>query len=293
MKESIIKAGEIAQKVKTFARKLIEKDMPLVEIADKIEAKIVELGGKVAFPTNLSINDIAAHFTPTADDTTLATGLLKIDLGVQVDGYTADTAFSLDLEDSDQNKKLIKAAEDALEKAIELVKSQKEKTKLNEIGKIIQQTIEEEELSPIINLSGHSIDEYDLHSGITIPNVDNKNTNEIEKGIRAIEPFATSGSGKVYDGKPSGIYVLQQPKNLRSPLAREVISYIMEEYQTLPFCERWIVNKFGARARLALKQLEDNESLHQFAQLIEASHEPVAQAEHTLLIDDKEVKVVS
>jgi len=83
--------------------------MPLLEIAEKIENKIIELGGKMAFPTNLSINNIAAHYTPSYDDKSLAHGLLKIDLGVHIDGWIADTAFSMDLEDSEENKKLIQS----------------------------------------------------------------------------------------------------------------------------------------------------------------------------------------
>ena len=103
--EKIIKAGKIASQVRENARQFIKKGMPLLEIAEKIENEIVKLGGKPAFPTNLSINEIAAHYTPSYDDKTIATGLLKIDLGVHINGYIADTAFSMDLENSEKNKK--------------------------------------------------------------------------------------------------------------------------------------------------------------------------------------------
>src|SRR3989338_9223128 len=122
-KEKILKAGKIACEVKSWIKPQIKKDMPLIEIAEKIEAKIVELGGKPAFPVNLSINEIAAHYTPSHDDKTKAHGLLKVDFGVHIDGWIADNAFSVDLENSEENKKLIKASEEALENAIELIKS--------------------------------------------------------------------------------------------------------------------------------------------------------------------------
>jgi methionyl aminopeptidase len=282
-KEKILQAGKIAQKVKKYAKEIIKPDMPLLKIAELIEDKIVELGGKPAFPTNLSINEIAAHFTPSSNDETKAHGLLKIDLGVHVDGWTADTAFSLDLENSKENKKLISTAEKALENAQSKIQ---ENTTTSEIGKIIQQTIESENLSPIINLSGHSMEQYDLHAGITIPNIETKNEIPIKKGLYAIEPFTTNGSGKVHDGKPSGIYLLLEPKNTRSPIAREVLDYIMQEYQTLPFCERWVTKKFGSKALIALKQLEQQEILHHFPQLIENSKAKVAQAENTILIQE-------
>lgn len=283
--EKIIQAGKIASEIKKYIRPFIKKDVSLLEIAEKIESKIFELGGRPAFPTNLSINEIAAHFTPTYDDKTPALGLLKIDLGVHIDGWTADTAFSVDLENSEENKKLISASEKALENALKIFK---EKIKLKEIGRIIQNTIEEDfALSPIINLSGHSMEKYDLHSGITIPNINNNSDVEIEKGLYAIEPFATSGNGKVYDGKPSGIYVLISEKNVRSPIAREVLDFIIEEYQTLPFCSRWLIKKFGTKALFGLKQLEENGNLHQFAQLVEVSKNKVAQSEDTVLINSE------
>ncbi|MBT3405364.1 type II methionyl aminopeptidase [archaeon] len=288
--EKIIQAGKIATQVKEYAKSFIKKDMLLLEIAKKIESKIEKLGGKSAFPTNLSINEIAAHYTPTFDDETKAHGLLKIDLGVHIDGWVADTAFSVDLENSEKNKKLIYAAEAALKNAIDLI--QKEKTTLGEIGKTIQETIEAEGFSPILNLSGHSMEQYDLHAGITIPNINTQNQTELTDGLYAIEPFSTTGSGKVQDGRPSGIYQIIDDKNTRSPIAREILSYITEEHGSLPFCERWLIKKFGTKAKIALHQLESQGILHQYPQLIEISKEKVAQAENTILIT-KDKKIVT
>ena len=133
--QKILKAGKIASEVRAYAKSFIKPNMKLLEIAEKIEDKIVKLGGKPAFPTNLSINEIAAHYTPSYNDETLAHGLLKVDFGVHVDGWTADIAFSLDLEASSLNKKLISASEEALKKALETAK---ENISISEIGKIIQ-----------------------------------------------------------------------------------------------------------------------------------------------------------
>ena len=294
--EKIIKVGKIASEVKEYAKKIIKKDMLLLEIAEKIENKIIELGGKPAFPVNLSINEIAAHYTPSYDDKSTAEGLLKVDLGVHIDGWIADTAMSIDLENSENNKKLIQTSKDALEIAIELVSqkiSKKEILTTGEIGEKIQETIESKELSPIINLSGHQIEQYNLHAGLTIPNIGNKSTERISPGFYAIEPFVTNGNGKIRDGKPSGIYILTNPKTPRTLIAREVLNYISEEYQTLPFCPRWLVKKFGAKTLFALKQLEENENLHQFPQLVESSNSKVAQTEHTILIDEGKVIVTT
>ena len=284
-KEKIIQAGKIASQIKKEIKPEIKLGMPLVEIAEKIESRIKELGGKPAFPVNLSINEVAAHFTPSHDSEEKAEGLLKVDFGVHVDGWTADNAFSLDLEGSEENKKLIEAAEAALEKAQEKIQTE---IKTSEIGKTIQEEVESKNLSPIMNLSGHSIDQYDLHSGITIPNINDKTNIELKEGLYAIEPFTTSGNGKVHNGKPSGIYQLIEKKNTRSPTAREVLNYIAEEYNTLPFCTRWLVKKFSTKAIIALKQLEEQGIVHHYPQLIETSKAKVAQAENTVLLTDKE-----
>jgi len=288
-KSNLLKAGEIAKEVKAFARSIAKKGVPLFEIASKIDDKIAELGGKPAFPVNLSINEIAAHSTPGPNDETKASGLLKIDVGVQIEGYVADTAFSMDLENSKKNKKLIKAAEDALKKSVEIFSFG---TKIGFIGSVIEKTITSHGFEPVRNLSGHSIAHFDLHSGLTIPNHNNESEQRIEDGVFAVEPFATDGSGKVREGRPSGIYHLERAGNVRDPFAREVLNYIKEEYQTLPFCIRWIHKKFGSRALIAMKRIEEAGLVHHYPQLIESGNGVVAQAEHTIFIDGSE-KIVT
>ena len=280
--ENLKKAGEISKQVKIFARSIIKKGDLLVEIAEKIEKKIVELGGKPAFPVNLSINEIAAHATPSLNEETKAHGLLKVDIGVHIEGYSADTAFSLDLENSSENKKLIDAAELALQKAVEIFSFG---VKFREVGAIIEKTIKSHGAEPIRNLSGHSIGHYDLHSGMNVPNHDNFSEQTIENDVYAIEPFATTGHGQVIDGKKSGIYHLEKAGTVRDPFAREILNYIKEEYKTLPFCVRWLEKKFSSRALIAMKRIEEAGLVHHYNQLIEKDRKPVAQAEHTIIIE--------
>jgi methionyl aminopeptidase len=291
--EKIIEAGKIAKQTVEYAKTIIQKGTPLLEIAEKIEAKIRELGGKPAFPTNLSINEIAAHYTPSDNDNRIAEGLLKVDLGVSLNGWTSDTAFSLDLENNEENKQLIESAELALTNALKKIEEKGKEITTSEIGKEIQKTIEEKNHSPIINLSGHSMEQNNLHAGITIPNIKNSQNLKLGNGLYAIEPFSTNGNGRVKDGGPSEIYCLIDSRTPRNPKAREILSFIEKEYNTLPFCSRWITKKFGIMSKIILRQLEENSNLHRFPQLIEISGAKVAQAEHTVLIEKGKVTITT
>lgn len=278
--EDYKKAGEIAKKIVEYAKNLIKPDMLLVEIAQKIEKETIKLGAQPAFPVNLSINDIAAHYHPALEDETKAHGLLKIDIGIHINGFIADTAFSLDLTPDKKYKDLIKASEDALSEALSILNNN---PTLNDIGLAIQQIIQRKGFSPIVNLSGHELGQYNIHAGITIPNHGNNNPNKIEPGAYAIEPFATTGDGKIYEGPAGNIYQILTPKNTRSPTARKIMEYVWEKYQTLPFSLRELQEKFGNMSRLAIKELEQNKIIHSYPQLIEISHHPVSQAEHTFI----------
>jgi len=289
-KDNFIKAGKIASQVVAYARELIKRDMPLLEIANKIEDKILELKAKPAFPVNLSIDETAAHDTPAFNDTRVASGLLKVDIGAHMEGCIADIAFSLDLDNNDENKKLIKAAEEALKNACDKIN---EGVSTREIGAVIEKTIKSYGFEPIHNLSGHSIEPWSLHSGITMPNHDNSRDIKLEPGVYAIEPFATTGLGTVRDGKPSGIYRIERELPVRDAFAREVLAFIYEEYRTLPFCSRWIQKRFGSRGLLALRRIEEAGIVHHYPQLIESSGKKVSQAEHTLLIDKDKKKIIT
>lgn len=288
--DKIIKAGKIAQELRRYAKEIVVKGKSLYEIAILIDDKIHSLGAKPAFPVNLSINEVAAHYTPSYGDSGVAHGLIKIDIGISVDGYIADTAFSVDLENSAENKKLIESAEAAVNVSVSEFDIGK---KLTDIGKKISDEIAKNGFTSISNLSGHSIERFVVHAGWTVPNYDSGQTDILEEGLYATEPFATNGHGRVRDGGKSGILRIDSDSNIRDRFAREVLAWIADEYKSLPFASRWIYKKFGARGMLALRQLEQAGILYQYPQLIEVSGGKVAQAEHTVLLLEDGTKFVT
>lgn len=284
-------AGKNAAIVLNYAKRITKPEISLLEIAQKVELKIQELKVKCAFPINLSINEIAAHSTPSFNDEETANGLLKIDVGISVDGYIGDTALSIDLTPEHKYKELIKASEEALKEAIKNVKENEE---IKNIGKAIQKAISSFGFAPVRNLSGHEIKQYNLHAGLTIPNYDNGSSLRLKKDmIIAIEPFATTGEGIIQDGRQSGIYKFIEKRNVRDSESRKILDFIYNEYNELPFSARWLINKFGSRALISLKMLEQANALHHYRQLVEKTKMPVSQAEHTVLVTEKGCEILT
>ena len=239
-----VKAGEIAKEIKSFAAGLIKPGVKLIDIAEAIDAKIFELGGEPAFPVNLSLNEIAAHYTPAPRDETKAEGILKIDIGVAVDGFIADTAFSVDLTSDGKYKEMLELNEKLLAAATAVIKDGVE---VHEVGDACQDTLEEwndekgSSFAVIKSLCGHSLAQGSIHAGLTISNYRNENKTKLDESAFAVEPFVTTGVGDIYEGAPGGIYVLQSDGTVRDRDARTILAHIKEKYGTLPFCMRWLV----------------------------------------------------
>jgi methionyl aminopeptidase len=283
--ESYKKAGEIASEVRKFAQELIKPGMKLIEIAKSIDIKIIELGGMPAFPVNLSLNEIAAHYTPESGDETLADGILKVDLGVEIGGYIADCAFSIDLTEDKEFEVMIAANKRLLEAANEVIRPE---MKVGDVGTAIQKVLgeinKENDFSIIRGLSGHTLDKDNIHAGITISNYENDNNKKLDDLAFAIEPFLTTGSGEIYEGKPGGIYVLQADYPVRDPKARKLLVFVKRHYKTRPFCVRWLEKAGFEKIKPILEILTKQGVLHNFPVLVEKTKAPVSQAEDTFII---------
>jgi methionyl aminopeptidase len=279
------KAGKIAAEALDYGKGLIKKGASLLEVSDKIENKISKLGGKPAFPVQISCDYFAAHYCADPDEKTIFKNqVVCLDIGVHINGAIGDNATTVDL--SGEHQDLIKAVKEALKAAEKVLKIG---VQVNQIGKVIQETIQSFDLSPIKNLSGHGLELYNIHTKPTVPNFDNGNKEKLKKGqVVAIEPFATNGVGMIYEGERANCFALTKAKPVRSPFAREILNFIAEEYQTLPFTTRWLSKKFGlGKTNLALKELVNKGIVDKFPPLPEKNKGLVAQEEKTFLIDEK------
>lgn len=281
--EKWIKAGKIASEVREWSKSLIKPGAKLLDIANAIEDKIRQKGAFPAFPVNLSLNEIAAHYTPVLNDSiVLSDQILKVDIGVCFEGAIGDTAYTIDL--SGKRTKLVEASQQALANAAKMLKIG---LPIAEIGRVVEETITSYGFQPIRNLSGHGIALYQIHTSPSIPNYDTKEKVVLEKGmIIAIEPFASSGEGRIKDAGETVIFEEISHRAVRSPLARQMMQDI-EAFHHVPFARRWLDEKYGlGKVSLALAQLKMNGNVHGHAPLVEVSKGMVSQAEHTFLIDE-------
>jgi methionyl aminopeptidase len=270
-------AGDIASKILRRGAKEIREGVSYLEVVESIEVQVGEEGAALAFPLNLSLNEDAAHDTASPDDVRVFSrgDVAKLDLGVQVDGYIADTATTVDL---GNNSFLLEASEKALDAAIKAVRPG---TTAGELGAAVQKEIENRGYLPISNLTGHGLDRYILHRSPTIPNIGVNGGVVLEEGmVFAIEPFATTGSGHVGEKNRKEIYSQISQKPVRTPIARNILNTVKER-NGLPFARRWLIEK---KTDIALSVLVRSQILHVYPVLSDISGSLVSQHEHTVIV---------
>ncbi len=292
--EDYINAGKVAAEVRENVRKKNWIGKTVFEICEEVESEIIKRGAKCAFPVNTSLNEVAAHYTAEPDDqkTILETDLLKIDLGVQINGYIADTAVTVCYDP--RYDSLVNAAEDALQNAMSMIKIG---VKASDIGRTIEKTIRQLGFKPIANLSGHSLDQYTIHAGRSIPNIWSIGSFSLSGTVAyACEPFVTleKGLGIVREGKIKNIFSLVSRKKTKNSESDEMLDFIWENFNQLPFTLRWFLKKWEERkARELLEFLIKKKVVKAYPVLLEAKAQPVAQAEHTFIPTDTDVTITT
>ena len=296
MIESYIKSGKLASKIRDEASKMIKEGTLVIDLVEYVESEILKTGAQIAFPCNVSLNEVAAHYTSPANDQTVihAGDMVKLDLGTMIDGYIADTAVTVIAEGNisenytqdeiNLHEEIVEASAAGLEAAIATVRAGIEVSK---IGAAVHEAISEYHLNPIFNLTGHSLEQNNLHAGISIPNYDNHDNYVLDEGQAiAIEPFATNGEGIVNDTPGQYIFSYMANKPFRMKTTQKVLKYIQHNHAYVPFSGRWITSEFGERkGNIALKQLSEAMAIYPYAPLREKQDCFVSQKEHTVIVE--------
>ena len=287
-------SGKILRESREEMKQFVREGMTAIDVCEKAESLIREKDGKPAFPCNVSINEVAAHYTaPPNDELRIPEkAVVKVDMGVHIDGYVTDTAFTacFNLEHSSMQS----TAEHALAVAIDSIHGDMATSK---IGGIIEKTIKNRGFKPISNLTGHSVGRYLIHAGTSIPNVMQLTFSKVKAGeVYAIEPFVTlpDAVGRVENSPKVTIFRLVKAKSVKNPHAKQLLKYIEKNFRTLPFAERWLKDVVpDNKRREAFKELLKCKAVMGYPVFIEVSRKPVTQAEHTVLITENGCEVLT
>ncbi|XP_064865970.1 methionine aminopeptidase 2-like [Oncorhynchus nerka] len=302
-------AAEAHRQVRNYVNTWIKPGMTMIDICERLEGcsrrLIKENGLKagLAFPTGCSINHVAAHYTPNAGDPTVLQydDVCKIDFGTHINGRIIDCAFTVTF--NPKYDRLLEAVRDATNTGIKCAGID---VRLCDVGETIQEVMESYEVEidgktyqvkPIRNLNGHSIGQYRIHAGKTVPIVKGGEATRMEEGeVYAIETFGSTGRGAVHDDMECSHYM----KNfnvghvpIRLPRAKHLLNVINENFGTLAFCRRWLDRQGESKYLMALKNLCDLGIIDPYPPLCDTKGSYTAQYEHTILLRPTCKEVVS
>eukprot|EP01105_Mastigella_eilhardi_P016225 TRINITY_DN3704_c0_g2_i1.p1 TRINITY_DN3704_c0_g2~~TRINITY_DN3704_c0_g2_i1.p1 ORF type:complete len:487 (-),score=159.84 TRINITY_DN3704_c0_g2_i1:78-1514(-) len=302
-------AGEVHRQTRQWAKSWIRPGLYMIDIAERIESKLrelIEIDGlnrSIAFPTGLSLNFCAAHWTPNPGDKTIlqADDVLKVDIGTQVNGNIIDSAFTLAFNPRYDN--LLKAVKEATNMGI---KTAGVDVRLCDVGAAIQEVMESYEVEldgktyqvkSIRNLNGHTLGPYSIHAGKSVPIVKGGEGTRMEEGeTYAIETFGSTGKGHVTDDLETSHYMKDANAGhvaIKTQKGRELLSYLNKAHNTLAFCRRWLEHSGVERYQLGLKSLQDAGVIVPCPPLCDIRGSYVAQFEHTVLLKPTSKEVVS
>ena len=288
-------AGNISKEIAPKARELVKVGAKLYDICENIENMILEkVGDKggLGFPCNVSLNNIAAHYSsPPGDETVIKDGdVVKVDYGIHIDGFISDHAFSVSLNPEYDN--LIVASREAVDAVLEAAGPG---VMTNELGKIAEDKIRSFGYIPVIDLSGHLLEQYELHGRKIIPNISLEKGEKMEENeVYAMESFASTGTGRIHEMKVCYIYNIIPARTFpRSKPARKILKVINNKYKTLPFAKRWLLKDVGFGFTLGLRELTRLKILHEYHPLADEKGSFVSQAENSFIVTADGIEIIN
>ena len=201
----------IGRVVAQALKKMMKEAKPGITTAelDDIGREFLEKEGATSAPramykfpgaTCISISPVIAHGIP--NDHVLREGeLINIDVSAEMDGYFADTGASMVVSKHiPEIEKILDATKSALHKAVHAAKAGQP---INVIGKAIQEEAKKNGFDVIYDLTGHGIGHKLHEEPASIFNFYKPDDRRIlnEGLVLAIEPFLTTGKGRVVEKK--------------------------------------------------------------------------------------------
>jgi methionyl aminopeptidase len=285
-------AGRIAAECREWARQAIQPGVELRSILETIESMIRERGADLAFPAQSSRNDCAAHYCSAPGDSMRyeVGDCVKVDMGVHVDGYIADTACTVDLSEDGRWGSLIKASSDALAAAIATIE---DGIQVGQIGAVVERTIMGAGFEPVRNLTGHGLGRWKVHTAPQIPSYAERGGGRLTEGmVFAVEPFACTGRGYIREQGRAEVFMMVRPPRRAKGIDKDVLKAI-EGWRGLPIARRYFNHLDTEKVEDAISKLARQGSLMRYPPLVEEPGVMVAQTEHTLYLGPDGVEILT
>ena len=307
---SLEKGAYIHKEVRKYLYKFLKPNIKLLDIAKIIETKTKELAVNdntinygIGFPSSLSLNECAAHFHPLSTDNISFTknDVLKIDFGVEINGWIIDSAFTVSFDNKYDN--LLKAVKESTEVGI---KNAAIDVNINDWAGLIQETMESYEIElnnntyqikPIYNLGGHNILKENIHGGMFLPSVKNiiSTDNKFKEGVYAIETFGSTGNNFAHEDKNnSTLYMLKNNHNHHLENDDKLLyDKIFSDFKTIPFTDRYIELYNIYNYKKSINNLCNNNIIKSYPPLCVNNDAYTAQYEHTIYISNNKKIIFS
>jgi len=298
-------AGKIANET---LEKVIAKAVPganIVELCtlgdEEIEKEVKKVYGKkklekgIAFPTCISVNEICGHFSPLkSEPASLKDGdLVKIDLGVHIDGFIAIAAHTIVVTSSPdavvegRKADVIHAAYNALQAALRLLKPGQ---KNNDATEVIGKVAESYQCNPVEGVLSHELKKHLIDGNNCIINKSTFDQKVEDYEFQLNEVFGLDIIVSTGEGKPKETELrttvfkraIEKAYSLKLKASRQFFSELNERYPTLAFSIRSFEDETSAK--LAVNECVKHELLHAYPVLAEKEGELVAQFKYTVMI---------
>lgn len=297
-------AGASVRDICTFGDKRITERTVEVHKKDK------EMTKGIGFPVCVSVNHVVCHFSPSVaesdskdPDVLLKNDdVVKIDLGVHIDGFIAGLGHTLVVgaDESKENKvsgrraDVILAAYYATEAALRLFMDGTERSntavqkKVTEIAKIFN-------CNPVEGMLSHQLQQNIIDGDKTIiqapsdlQNRDHKKCEFETHEVYCLDVIMSTGDGKAKEAVDKKTTVYKRTENtysLKLKASKQFFSEVCKKFTTMPFTLRTFEDQ--KKARLAVNECTNHELLDPYPVLLEKDGELVAQFKTTVLLMPK------
>eukprot|EP01083_Nonionella_stella_P228374 809398_1 len=251
----------------------------------------------IAFPVSLSINHLAGHFSPLAEEETCVKpgDMVKIDLGVHIDGFAALVAHTVVVPDpaapgpiSGKKANVIAACYTAAEAVLRLIQPG---VKNNRVSEYITKVADEFRCQPLQGVLSHELRQFVIDANNTIiGKIDPDQGLKVDEfefetnQVFGIDIVMSTGDGKGRELNEQTTVFKREVDvnyNLKMQASRRFLAEVNRRFPTYPFTLRSIEDK---SARLGLTECLKHDLLQPYPVLFEKEGEFVAQLKFTVLL---------